>query len=80
MPWLVRWEQAVQDKLLSRDEKVSGYFAKHLVEGLLRGDIKTRYEAYAIARNWGWLSADDIRRLEDMNPLPEGQGQSTWFR
>jgi len=46
-----------------------------VVQGLLRGDIKSRYDAYAVGRQWGWLSADDVRDLEDMNPLPEGVGQ-----
>jgi hypothetical protein len=39
---------------------------------LLRGDLKSRYEAYAIARNWGWLNVDDIRERENMNGLPNG--------
>jgi HK97 family phage portal protein len=74
MPWLVRWEQAIYRDLLSEMERTQ-YFAKHLVEGLLRGDIKSRYEAYHIARLDGWMSGDDIRELEDMNPMPDGQGQ-----
>jgi hypothetical protein len=73
-PWLVRLEQAYLVKLFSEDEQEE-YFAEHLVDGLLRGDIASRYTAYSIARNWGWLSADDIRELENMNPLPEGQGK-----
>jgi len=40
----------------------------------LRGDLKSRYDSYAIGRNWGWLSANDIRALEDMNPLPGNIG------
>jgi len=40
----------------------------------MRGDLKSRYDSYAIGRNNGWLSANDIRRLENMNPLPPGQG------
>ena len=51
-------------------------FAEHNVGGLLRGDLKSRYEAYAIARNWGWLSANDVRRLENMNPLPSADGDA----
>lgn len=72
-PWLVRFEQAFNLWLLPPVEQ-SRYFYEHLVAGLLRGDLKSRYEAYAVGRNWGWLSADDIRELENMNPLPEGQG------
>jgi len=69
MPWLVAWEQAIsRDLILGKDV----FFAEHNVGGLLRGDLKSRYEAYAVGRNWGWLSVDDIRRLENMNPIPNG--------
>jgi hypothetical protein len=51
------------------------YYSEFLVEGLLRGDITVRYQAYAVGRQWGWLSADDVRRLENMDTLPEGQGE-----
>ena len=44
------------------------------IDGLMRGDLKSRYDSYAIGRNNGWLSANDIRRLENMNPLPPEQG------
>ncbi len=72
-PWLVRWEQAIYRDLLTEGERDS-VFVEHLVDGLLRGDIKARYEAYSIGRQNGWLSADDIRRMENMNPLPGDQG------
>lgn len=73
MPWLVCWEQACARDLLSVKGFVS-HQIRFVVQGLLRGDLKSRYEAYAIGRQWGWLSADDIRALEDMNPLPDGKG------
>ncbi len=73
-PWLVRIEQAYQTKLFA-DLSMKDYFSEHLVDGLLRGDIASRYAAYAVGRNWGWLSADDIRERENMNPLPDGQGK-----
>ena len=73
-PWLVRFEQAINVKLLSKQEQKK-YFVEFNVEGLLRGDIQSRYNAYAIGRNWGWLSADDIREKENLNPLPDGQGK-----
>ena len=69
-PRLVRWEQA-----LSRDLFVAPrlYFPEFNVEGLMRGDTKSRYDGYAIARNWGWLSVNEIRAKENMNPIgPEG--------
>lgn len=69
MPWMVRWEQAVhRDLILAKDR----YFAEFLPDALLRGDIKTRYEAYAIGRQWGWLSVNDVRRFENMNPVANG--------
>jgi HK97 family phage portal protein len=74
MPWAVRWEQTVYKSLLTPAERKT-YFAEYLLDGLLRGDLKTRYDAYHIARLDGWMNADDIREKENMNPLPEGQGQ-----
>ena len=50
------------------------YFAKFNVDGLLRGDFATRMRGYATGRQNGWYSANDIRELEDMNPIPEEQG------
>jgi HK97 family phage portal protein len=73
-PWCVRFEQTLNKKLLGPIEK-NRYFFEHLLEGLMRGDVETRYKAYAIGRNWGWLCADDIREIENMNPLPKGQGK-----
>lgn len=74
-PWLVRFEQAYNWQLFSTDTLRRRYFWEHLVAGLLRGDLKTRYDAYAVGRNWGWLSADDVREFENMNPLPDGKGE-----
>jgi HK97 family phage portal protein len=73
-PWLVRWEQTINYDLFGSRER-SEMFSEHLVDGLLRGDIVSRYNAYAVGRNWGWLSADDIREMENMNPLPDNQGE-----
>ncbi len=72
-PWLVRWEQEISRSLLDERERLI-YFAKFNVDGLLRGDYKSRMEGYAIGRQNGWLSANDIRRLEDLPPIPEEQG------
>ena len=66
-PWAVRWEQAINSKLLGEE-----YFAEHLIDALMRGDITSRYGAYAVGRQWGWLSINDIRSLENMNPISEG--------
>lgn len=70
-PWLVRWEQSISQNLMLPDER-KRYFAEHLVDGLLRGDIQSRYNAYSTGRNGGWLSANDIRELENMNPIDGG--------
>lgn len=70
-PWLIRNEQAMYRDLLSENEQAAIYF-EYLVDGLLRGDTATRYQSYAVARQWGWLSANDIRRMENMPPLDEG--------
>lgn len=72
-PWLVRWEQSLQKSLLSDSEK-GQYFIKFNVEGLLRGDYASRMQGYATARQNGWMSANDIRELEDMNLIPAELG------
>jgi HK97 family phage portal protein len=74
-PWLVRWENAIMQKLMTPAER-QVYFVEFLIDALLRGDINTRYSSYAIGRQWGWLSADDVRDQENMNPLPDGAGQA----
>jgi len=74
-PYLVRFEQAFQSRLFPTDLERRRYYALFAVDGLLRGDLASRYAAYAVGRQWGWLSADDIREREDMNPLPNGEGQ-----
>lgn len=74
-PWLVRLEQAISSRLMTASERTR-YFSEFLVDGLLRGDIQSRYQAYATGRQNGWFNADDIRQLENMNPLPDGQGKT----
>lgn len=73
-PWLVRIEQAIRQQVFTSVDREQ-WTAEFVVDGLLRGDIKSRYDAYATARQWGWLSADEIRELENMNPLPDGMGK-----
>src|SRR4029453_5811502 len=73
-PWLVTWEQELNRKLVRPLERTI-QFTEHLVDGLLRGDTASRYAAYAVGRQGGWLSADDVRERENMNPLPDGTGQ-----
>lgn len=71
-PWLVRWEQAIHMRLLTPAERRKGFFAEHLVDALLRGDTESRYNAYAVARQNGWYSVNDIRSKENENPVPGG--------
>ena len=67
-PWLVRIEQTANRDLLSSDEK-RRYYVQHTVEGLLRGDTKARYEAYGSAITDGWMNRNEVRRLENLNPI-----------
>jgi HK97 family phage portal protein len=70
--WLVRWEQEINRKLVLQQ---GTQFVEHVIDGLLRGDIESRYAAYAVGRQWGWLSADDVRSKENLNPLPSDAGK-----
>ena len=72
-PWVIRWEQALYRTLLSEEEKKT-YFFKFNVEGLLRGDYQSRMQGYATARQNGWMSANDIRELEDLDRIPAELG------
>lgn len=73
-PWLVRIEQELNRKLFpsSTTGRPSDLYAEFSVDGLLRGDVKTRGEYYVRGRQWGWLSANDIRRLENLDPIDGG--------
>jgi HK97 family phage portal protein len=70
MPWMVRFEQEVWRKLLMPREQETMY-AEHLVAGLLRAETEARYNAYATARSWGWMSANDVLEKENENPIGE---------
>jgi HK97 family phage portal protein len=72
-PWLVRLEQAMNKALLYSAER-HRYFIEFNVDGLLRGDYESRMRGYATARQNGWMSANDIRRLENMNLIPKEEG------
>ena len=63
-PWMVRIEKAMTISLLSEVGQKT-HFIEHNAEGLLRGSIKDRYEAYRIAREWGWMSVNEIRGKEN---------------
>ena len=72
-PWVIRWEQSIQRTLLNPEEKKT-YFIKFNVEGLLRGDYQSRMNGYATARQNGWMCANDIRELENLDRIPAEEG------
>ena len=72
-PWLVRMEQSLNRALFSDKEK-GIYYVRFNIDGLMRGSYKERMEGYAIGRQNGWLSANDIRELENMNPIEKANG------
>lgn len=77
-PWLVRWEQSAYRSLFLPSEKES-LFCRFNVDGLLRGDYQSRMNGYAVARQNGWMSTNDIRELEDMDLIPEEEGGNLYL-
>ena len=77
-PWLVRIEQSMNRALFNEQEK-GRYYTQFNIDGLMRGDYKSRMEGYAIARQNGWMSANDIRALENQNPIPPDQGGDAYL-
>lgn len=84
LPHFVKWEQAFNINLLTpADQKL--YYYEFMMDGLLRGDIDSRYKAYRIAREIGVMNSDEIRKKENMNPIEDGTGQiyyvpSNWMK
>lgn len=72
-PWIIRWEQGLNKSLMTGNER-GKYFVKFNVDGLMRGDYQSRMQGYAIGRQNGWLSANDIREMEDLNSISEADG------
>ena len=72
-PWLIRWEQGFERALFSAEDRKK-YYVKFNVDGLLRGDYQSRMNGYALGRQNGWYSANDIRTLENMDLIPEEEG------
>ncbi len=77
-PWLVRIEQSINKSLFSESEKKE-YFVSFVVEGLLRGDYASRMQGYAVGIQNGFMSPNDVRSLENMNPIPEEEGGNTYM-
>ena len=83
-PWLVRIEQAINRALFPDNEKTGGtggrrFYVQFNLDGLMRGDYKSRMEGYAIARQNGWMSTNDIRELENLNPVSEQEGGNAYL-
>jgi HK97 family phage portal protein len=82
---VVRWERRINLDLIDPLSEALGqgddeYFAEFLVDGLLRGDLKSRYDAYAIGRQNGWVCPNDVCRMENMNPIPADKGGDDYLR
>ena len=72
-PYMARVEQEIHRKLLKDSEK-KVLFAEHLTAALLSADLQSRYAAHVQGRSWGFLSINDVRRMENMDPLPGPEG------
>lgn len=70
-PWITGFEQAITRDLIEESLQEE-LFAEFVLEALLRGNIEARYKAYATGRQWGWLSPNDVRKKENMNPIEDG--------
>lgn len=77
-PWVVRWEQSMNKALISSQDK-NQYFVRFNLDGLLRGDYQSRMTGYATGRQNGWLSANDIRELEDLDRIPDDVGGNLYL-
>jgi HK97 family phage portal protein len=73
LPHYKRAEEAVNTQLLTKEQREKGYYYEFNMNTLLRGDAKSMADAFAVGRQWGWLSVNDIRRLNNQNGIgPEG--------
>lgn len=73
LPWFKRWEESINSQLLTPAQRSAGIYMEFNISGLLRGDTKSMAEAFAVGRQWGWLSVNDIRKLLNMNSIgPSG--------
>lgn len=73
-PWLCAWEREVNCKLIPQERKYV-LFCEFDRSALVRADLSSRYEAYAKALTNGWMSRDEVRRKENLNPIPDGEGE-----
>lgn len=77
-PWIVKWEQSLNMVLLNERER-DQYFFKFNVDGLLRGDYQSRMNGYAIGIQNGFMSPNDVRRLEHMDLIPDELGGNRYL-
>jgi len=77
-PWVVRWEQSMHQALILPSEK-DAVFLKFNLDGLLRGDYETRMKGYAIGIQNGFMSPNDVRRLENFNEIPDEEGGNNYM-
>lgn len=74
LPYVTRWEQTINWKCFTQDERGKGYYVKFNVAGLLRGDYKSRQEGLAIMRQNGVINGNDWRGIEELNPIDGDEG------
>lgn len=72
LPIFKRFEDNINSQLLTQAQRKEGYYFEYKIDGLLRGDQLSRAQAYATGRQWGWLSVNDIRKLENIPAIPNG--------
>ena len=79
-PRAARFEQRINADCIDPLAIEGEFFAEFLLEALLRGDLQTRYTAYGTARQWGWMSPNDVCRKENLNPIPPDKGGDDYLR
>jgi HK97 family phage portal protein len=72
LPHFKRWEDCINHQLLTSKQRDAGYYLEFNISSLLRGDSKSMADAFAVGRQWGWLSVNDIRRMLNMNSVKGG--------
>jgi HK97 family phage portal protein len=75
MWWLCLWEQEAESQLLTEGEQ-GRYYIKHNVNALQRAEFESRMRGYSTGLQNGFLCPDDVRKHEDMPPLPNGAGKA----
>jgi HK97 family phage portal protein len=78
LPWLIMWEHFLNIRCFTKKEREQGFYVKHTVDGLLRGDILSRTKALQIQRMYGAINGDEWREMEERNPLDNSLGEDFW--